>query len=332
MMPILPPGKPAVRIQELAPDVLMFVGDQVESVATAFVNGDQVLLVDALGSEEDAAWLRDVLHGQMGKRVRLVAATHFMSDHICGMTLFPEALTLAHRHHRHAFLSQNQPVASRYRDPDIVFDNLAMRWGRHQLRFLYNPGKTMDHMSVDVPSADLVCVGDNIVGNIVYLSRSDPALQRALLDVAGELHVMTGFLEGQGLYPTTVDSDFPVSPVAARYQRHQYDLACHRRGLQIADSPDRKSLRRGPMGDDHQHGNARQLDAWPGRGLYERHRRAHGHRQHGGRQRHDCLLDRGAFRTFGFRQRCADHRHLCRSGLDHLARRLDDPRACHARR
>ena len=181
MMPILPPGKPAVRIQELAPDVLMFVGDQVESVATAFVNGDQVLLVDALGSEEDAAWLREVLQGQMGKRVRLVAATHFMSDHICGMTLFPEALTLAHRHHRHAFLSQNQPVASRYRDPDIVFDNLAMRWGRHQLRFLYNPGKTMDHMTVDVPTADLVCVGDNIVGNIVYLSRSDPALQRAAI-------------------------------------------------------------------------------------------------------------------------------------------------------
>ncbi|QII29167.1 MBL fold metallo-hydrolase [Stenotrophomonas maltophilia] len=170
-----------MRIQELAPDVLMFVGDQVESVATAFVNGDQVLLVDALGSEEDATWLREVLQGQMGKRVRLVAATHSMSDHICGMTLFPEALTLAHRHHRHAFLSQNRPVASFYRDPDIVFDNFAMRWGRHQLRFLYNPGKTMDHMSVDVPTADLVCVGDNIIGNIVYLSRSDPALQRAAI-------------------------------------------------------------------------------------------------------------------------------------------------------
>ncbi len=170
-----------MRIQELAADVVMFVGDAVESVATAFIYGDRVLLVDALANEVDAAQLREVLCEQMGKTVHLVTATHFMSDHIAGMSLFPEALTLAHRHHRQAFLSQNRPVASLYREPDILFDNLAMRWGRHQLRFLFNPGKTMDHVSVDVPTADLVCVGDNIVGNIVYLSRADPALQRAAI-------------------------------------------------------------------------------------------------------------------------------------------------------
>jgi hypothetical protein len=44
-----------------------------------------------------------------------------------------------------------------------------------------------------------------------------PALQRALLDVAGELHVMSGFLESPGRYPTTVGSDFPVSPVALQH-------------------------------------------------------------------------------------------------------------------
>lgn len=170
-----------MRVQELGPDVLMFVGDEVESVATAFIDGSNVLLVDSLGSVEDAARLRDVLCGQMGKTVRLVAATHFMSDHIAGLALFPDALVMAHRHHRHAFLSQNRPVEALYRDPDLVFDNMALRWGRHQLRFLYNPGKTMDHLSVDVPTADLVCVGDNIVGNIVYLSKADPALQRAAI-------------------------------------------------------------------------------------------------------------------------------------------------------
>ena len=170
-----------MRIQELATDVVIFVGDEVESVATAFMDGDRALLVDALGSEADAARLKEVLCGEMGKTVHLIAATHFMSDHIAGMSLFPEALTLAHRHHRQAFLSQNRPVPALYREPDIVFDNMALRWGRHQLRFLHNPGKTMDHFSVDVPTADLVCVGDNIVGNIVYLSRADPALQRAAI-------------------------------------------------------------------------------------------------------------------------------------------------------
>jgi cyclase len=170
-----------VHTKELDPNILMFVGDQAQSVATAFIDGQNVLLVDSLGGVEDAGWLRHVLCDQMGKRVRLVAATHFMSDHIAGMTLFPDALTLAHRHFRQTFLSQNQRVDAFYREPDVVFDNMTIRWGRHELRFLYNPGKTMDHVSVDVPTSDLVCAGDNIVGNIVYLSKADPALLRAAI-------------------------------------------------------------------------------------------------------------------------------------------------------
>jgi glyoxylase-like metal-dependent hydrolase (beta-lactamase superfamily II) len=58
---------------------------------------------------------------------------------------------------------------------------MILRWGRHELHFLHNPGKTMDHVSVDVPTADLICAGDNIVGNIVYLSKADPALIRTAI-------------------------------------------------------------------------------------------------------------------------------------------------------
>lgn len=171
-----------MRFEELGSNVLMFIGDEHESVATAFLDGDDVLLIDSLGSMEDAHWLRRVLCGDMGKTVRIVAATHFMSDHIAGMSLFPDALTIAHRHHRHTFLSQNQRVDEFYREPQVVFDSaMTIRWGQHELRFVHNPGKTMDHLSVDVPTADLVCAGDNIVGNIVYLSKADPALIRTAI-------------------------------------------------------------------------------------------------------------------------------------------------------
>jgi cyclase len=171
-----------VKFEELGSNVLMFVGDDHESVATAFIDGDDVLLVDALGSVDDARWLRRVLCADMGKTVRVVAATHFMSDHIAGMSLFPDALTLAHRHYRHTFLSQNQRVDALYREPQVLFDSaMTIRWGQHELRFVHNPGKTMDHVSVDVPTADLVCAGDNIVGNIVYLSKADPAQIRAAI-------------------------------------------------------------------------------------------------------------------------------------------------------
>ncbi|MGO1001876.1 MBL fold metallo-hydrolase [Lysobacter sp. CA196] len=175
-----------MRFETLGSEVLMFVGDDHESVATAFFDGDDALLVDSLGSAEDANWMRSVLCADLGKTVRVVAATHYMSDHLAGMTLFPDALTLAHRHHRHTFLSQNRCADEFYREPKLVFDSaMTLRWGRHELRFVHNPGKTMDHVSVDVPTADLVCAGDNIVGNIVYLSKADPALIRAAI---GRIH------------------------------------------------------------------------------------------------------------------------------------------------
>jgi cyclase len=171
-----------VKFEELDSDVLMFVGDDHESVATAFIDSDEALLVDSLGCLEDASRLRRILCDDMGKSVRIIAASHFMSDHIAGMSLFPNALTIAHRHHRHAYLSQNQRADELYREPQMTFDStMTLRWGRHQLCFLHNPGKTMDHVSVDVPTADLVCAGDNIVGNIVYLSKADPALMRAAI-------------------------------------------------------------------------------------------------------------------------------------------------------
>ncbi|MBT2749198.1 MULTISPECIES: MBL fold metallo-hydrolase [unclassified Lysobacter] len=171
-----------MRFEELAGDVLMFVGDDHESVATAILDGEQALLIDALGSHDDARWLRRVLCEDLRKTVRVIVATHFMSDHMAGLSLFPDALTVAHRHHRYAFLSQNRRVDAFYREPRVVFDSaMNLRWGRHDLALIHNPGKTMDHISVDVPGADLVCVGDNIVGNIVYLSKADPALIRAAI-------------------------------------------------------------------------------------------------------------------------------------------------------
>src|SRR3546814_1752954 len=82
---------------------------------------------------DDARWLRRGLCGDMGKTVRVVAAAHFMSDHIAGMSLFPDALTIAHRHYRHTFLSQNRLVDEFYREPQVVFDSaMTIRWGQHR--------------------------------------------------------------------------------------------------------------------------------------------------------------------------------------------------------
>jgi cyclase len=193
-----------VRVEELCADVLMFVGDAYESVATAFIDGDDVLLIDALASAEDAAWLRRVLCDELRKTVRALAVTHFMSDHLAGLMHFPQVLTIAQRHYRHTFLAQNLPVNSLYREPQVVFDStMTLRWGRHELCFLHNPGKTMDHVSVDVASADLVCAGDNIVGNIVYLSKADPAAIRTAIGRIRQLGRRTVIGGHMGRFPSS---------------------------------------------------------------------------------------------------------------------------------
>lgn len=160
--------------------------------------------------------MQRVLCGEMGKTVRAIVATHFMSDHIAGMKLFPEALTIAHRHYRHTFLSQNRRVDAFYRDPRVLFDaTMSLRRGRHALRLVHNPGKTLDQVSVDVPTADLVCTGDTIVGNIVYLSRADPELIRGAIDGMRQFGRATAVGGHIGRFPAaTLDNHFDATAVA----------------------------------------------------------------------------------------------------------------------
>ena len=189
----------------LADDIVMFVGDCHESVATAFVHDRDVLLVDALADAEDARSLHRVLTGEMDKRVRMIVATHYMSDHMAGLHLFSEATVLAHAHHRQTYLSQQQRTSQDDADfvvPAMTFDgSMEIAWGRHRLRLMHNPGKTMDTINIDVPTADLVIAGDNIVGNIVYLSRAAPEMIDAAIERLQRLnraHVVGGHM---GCFP-----------------------------------------------------------------------------------------------------------------------------------
>jgi cyclase len=161
---------------ELADDVMLFVGSELESASTAIFNGTEALLIDSLASVDDAELLRKSLEAR-GKRVRMIVCTHFMDDHIAGLRVFSEAVSVAHRHHRATFLSQAERDDAAYVTPTVEIDGpVRFRWGKHQVHVVPNPGKTMDHLTVDIPTADLACLGDNIVGNIVYLSKADPEL------------------------------------------------------------------------------------------------------------------------------------------------------------
>lgn len=85
-----------------------------------------------------------------------------------------------------------------------------------QLRAVIMPQGSIELRS-NLPSTDLPCAVT--LTHLVARPGLHPALQRTLLDVADEIHVMAGFLERQGVYPTTVGSAFPVAPEALLHQQ-----------------------------------------------------------------------------------------------------------------
>ena len=139
-----------MRIDYLASDILLFHGDSLASLATAFIDGPRVLLVDALASTGDAQAMRDYLEGELGKRVEALVLTHAAADHTASVMLFPQA--------------------------EVIVQPGTVQWGRNALDIFSNPGQTADTLGIEVAGADLLFVADNIVGNIAYLGAAAPEL------------------------------------------------------------------------------------------------------------------------------------------------------------
>src|SRR5262249_50921454 len=93
---------------------------------------------------------------------------------------------IAHKNYRHTFDSErhrSESERAHFAEPSIlVSDEMSIRWGRYNLDIFYNPGHTMSTLGVDIPEADLLFVGDTIVGNIVYFSYSTPQMFFTALD------------------------------------------------------------------------------------------------------------------------------------------------------
>jgi len=166
------------RVETLAPDVLMLVGTLEESVAVALLDGAEALLVDGLAGPADAGWLQFELEAR-GVRPRQLVSTHAMDDHGAAFALWPD-LPLLNAHNG---------------------DGRHVRWGRHRVALFANPGKTADMLNLELPDADLLIAGDNLIGPMVYLSHAAPATLDAGLEcliARGRGRVVAGH---QGVYP-----------------------------------------------------------------------------------------------------------------------------------
>lgn len=169
-----------MRVERIEDDIWIFHGDFYESVATAFVHRGKVLLVDALGSDADAQWMREYIERDLQATVKMIVMTHYMSDHMAALRLFPGAQILAHRDYLYTYLSQrhrSQDDDARYVAPTATYaQEVNLCWGGRDIRIFHNPGKTFCATVIDVPACDLVLCGDALVGNIAYIGSSAPSM------------------------------------------------------------------------------------------------------------------------------------------------------------
>jgi glyoxylase-like metal-dependent hydrolase (beta-lactamase superfamily II) len=112
--------------------------------------------------------------------VKMIVMTHYMSDHMAALRLFPGAQILAHRDHLYTYLSQRHRTEdddARFVVPTATYsDEVNLSWGKREIRVFHNPGKTFCATAVDVPGCNLVFCGDALVGNIAYIGSSAPSL------------------------------------------------------------------------------------------------------------------------------------------------------------
>jgi cyclase len=167
-----------MNVIQIQPELFLFIGETYQSNSSIFVKGDEILLVDALGSRGDGEELRSFVEQDLKKEVRFIISTHYFSDHIAALKSFPRACVIAHENYLETFNSEQYRTneeAGHFVEPHLlVSDRLKIRWGTFTLNISHNPGHTTSTLAIDVPEANLLFVGDTLVGNIVYLKYSTP--------------------------------------------------------------------------------------------------------------------------------------------------------------
>ena len=247
-------------VNKVADDIYLFIGDTYNANATGFVSGEDVLLVDALAGTADAERLQSFVEQELKKEVRFIISTHYFSDHLAALKFFPRATIIAHENYLDTFNAEqfrSPEEESFFVEPHILIsDRLKIRWGLNTLDLSHNPGHTSSTLLVDVPEADLLLVGDNLVGNILYLRYSTPdrfvtALENMrrrprsrLISSHGDVRSTTA-ISNAAIYldrldqvsqQTTLDESFLSAPLEnflpAETQPSSFERIFHKRNLE----------------------------------------------------------------------------------------------------
>lgn len=167
-----------MRIEQIEKDLYLAIGDAYDSNSTILLSGKEALVIDALASKKDAQDLKRLIEQNFEASVQFFICTHYFSDHLAALKLFPTSQIIAHKNYQQTFDQErfrSEEEASFFVEPTILMsDDLTIHWGRFNLNLFYNPAHTTGTINIDIPEADLIHVSDTIVGNMVYIAYSSP--------------------------------------------------------------------------------------------------------------------------------------------------------------
>ncbi len=145
-----------MRIDYLSSDILLFRGDSLAALATAFIDGSRVLLVDLPASDYDTLEMRSYLEGDLGLTIDSVLLSG--TGRAQQLHLLPKAQLLTAR-------------------------QFSLEWGRHHLQVVDTGGDSGGALAIDVPTSDMLLVAERIVGHIARLGENPPEQLDAALAV-----------------------------------------------------------------------------------------------------------------------------------------------------
>ena len=169
-----------MRVKQIHSDLYVAIGDAYDSNCTILLSKGEALLIDAMANKTDATYLKQLVERELNSKAKFIICSHFFSDHLAALKLFPESEIIAHKNYIHSFdlerFRSNEEKAFFVEPTILISDELSIRWGKYKLNLFYNPAHTMSTLNIDIPQADLIHVGDTLVGNIVYFTYSSPAM------------------------------------------------------------------------------------------------------------------------------------------------------------
>ena len=164
--------------ERVASDIHIFTSDQYAQVTAGLIVTDEgCILIDTLPFPEETAQILAAANELCPDGVRLLALTHYHSDHTYGAYQFPHATVVGHSMTRDLLIAKGLDSLAKAKSqapeladvelvlPSVVFDRgeLTLHLGNKTLQLFHSPGHTPDSIAAYVVEDKVLLASDTML-------------------------------------------------------------------------------------------------------------------------------------------------------------------------